>query len=190
MKQLWNISVIKENKREFMKKIVIIIASVLLFGCSNKSTNEKYDGYSKKDNLEKPETVVDRMSYTFGYDITEGVKMMDSANSDINFDYLIAGIIDGLENADPLLDEEERFKLVTEIQKIQTEAEKIRYNNRMAELEKIGEDFAESGPDFLAENIKKEGWKETKTGLQYKPIKTNREIDQRGLRRLKTAAGG
>lgn len=155
-----------------MKKIIsVIFLSTILFACSNKSSTDKYNGYEKKENLPPPVTIVDRMSYTFGYDITTGINMMDSANAQVNFDYLIAGIIDGLEKRDPMLAPEERMKLLAEVQKIQTASERERYNNKMKEVKKVGETFIELGPKYLAENIKKEGWKETTTGLQYKPIK-------------------
>lgn len=156
-----------------MKKLVyVVFFAAILFGCSDKSTSGKYNGYEKKADLEKPETTVDKMSYTFGYDLTTGVNMMDSANSKLNFDYLIAGIIDGLEQNNPMLDKDERMALIQEIQKIQTEAERIRYNKKMQDMEKVGEEFAKIGPAFIEANKKKEGWKETSTGLQYKPIKT------------------
>ncbi len=155
-----------------MKKIIsIIFLSAILFACKEKSGSDKYNGYEKKPDLKTPVTIVDRMSYTFGYDMTTGINMMDSANSRVNFDYLIAGIIDGLEKKDPMLDEEQRMKLINEIQKIQTEAERERYNAKLQEMKEIGETFIELGPKYLEENIKKEGWKETSTGLQYKPIK-------------------
>lgn len=155
-----------------MKKIILIVfLSAIFSACSKNDGPEKYDGYERKEDLAKPATVVDRMSYTFGFDISKGINMMDSANSTINFDYLIAGIIDGIENRTPLLGEEERFKLITEIQKIQTEAERLRYNKKMEDMKEVGKSFIELGPKYLAENIKKEGWKETPTGLQYKPIK-------------------
>ena len=155
-----------------MKKIFLtLFLSVMLFACDEKSGPEKYQGYERKANLQDPVTIVDRMSYTFGYDITTGINMMDSANSKVNFDYLIAGIIDGLEKKDPMLDEEQRMKLINEIQKIQTETERERYNKKLQEMKEIGETFLALGPKYLAENIKKEGWKETETGLQYKPIK-------------------
>lgn len=155
-----------------MKKIIsVIFLSTILFACSNKSSTDKYNGYQKKEDLPEPVTLVDRMSYTFGYDMTTGINMMDSANSKVNFDYLIAGIIDGLEKRNPMIAPEDRMKLLNEVQKIQTESERQRYNNKMKDVQKLGETFIELGPKYLAENIKKEGWKETSTGLQYKPIK-------------------
>lgn len=156
-----------------MKKIIsIIFISFLVVSCSNnKSNNDKYNGYERKENLEKPEQTVDRMSYSIGYDLTTGVKMLDSANSKVNFDYLIAGIIDGLEEAEPLMDDDERLALVNELQQIQAEAVKVRYNNKMIEVEKRGEEFAKINDKFLEDNKKKEGWKVTEDGLQYKAIK-------------------
>ena len=156
-----------------MKKLLsIIFLSVILFACEEDSGPGDYNGYERKKDLKEPVSLVDKMSYTFGYDMTTGINMMDSANSKVNFDYLIAGIIDGLEKKDPMLTEEQRMALLNEIQKIQTETERIRYNNKMKELDKLGETFKELGPKYLAENIKKEGWKKTSSGLQYKPIKT------------------
>lgn len=155
-----------------MKKILLsVLTIVILVGCKEKSGPEKYDGYERKADLKKPETIVDKMSYTFGYDITAGVNMMDSTNRRINFDYLIAGIIDGLEKRDPLMDDQERMKLVTELQKIQTENNRLEYNKKMVDVKKIGEKFKEIGPKYLEDNLKNEGWKVTSSGLQYKPIK-------------------
>ncbi len=155
-----------------MKKIIsVIILSMLFFACKSESGSDKYGGYERKEDLQDPVTIVDRMSYTFGFDMSTGVNMMDSANSTVNFDYLIAGIIDGLEKREPMLSQEDRMKVITEIQKIQTESERIRYNNKMEEMREVGKSFIESGPKYLAENKKKEGWKESSTGLQYKAIK-------------------
>ncbi|MFA7326656.1 MAG: FKBP-type peptidyl-prolyl cis-trans isomerase [Candidatus Kapaibacterium sp.] len=155
-----------------MKKIIIIVfLSAIFSACSKDDGPEKYNGYERKEGLPKPVTIVDRMSYTFGYDMTTGINMMDSANSHVNFDYLIAGIIDGLEKRDPMISPEDRMKLLNIIQKIQTETGKEQYNKKMQEMQELGKTFVTLGPKYLAENIKKEGWKETETGLQYKPIK-------------------
>src|SRR6056300_1596374 len=125
-----------------MKRIFLIIAAVIFTASCNESNSPKEAEFERKD-LEKPTELVDRMSYTFGYDITEGVRMLDSGNQRVNFDYLIAGIIDGMNEDKPLLDDDERMQLITEIQKIQTVEDKKRYNQKMKEIQEIGESFKE-----------------------------------------------
>ena len=153
-----------------MKKIIILIAAVIFtVGCNEKNSPEGAE-YQRKD-LEKPTELVDRMSYTFGYDITEGVRMLDSNDQRVDFDYLIAGIIDGLNEKKPLLDADERMALIGEIQKIQSENDKERYNQKMKEVQEIGKTFLELSPKMVEEYKNKDGWKSTESGLLYKIVK-------------------
>jgi len=153
-----------------MKKVILILTAALFFTSCNEKTAPQESEYERKD-LEKPTELVDRMSYTFGYDITEGVKMLDTNDQRVNYDYLIAGIIDGLNEKTPMLDETERMQLIGELQKIQTENDKIRYNQKMKEIQELGETFKELSPKMVEEYKNKDGWNATESGLLYKIIK-------------------
>lgn len=153
-----------------MKKIILFLTAAILFAACEDNSGPKDSDYSRK-NLKKPTELVEKMSYTFGFDIGQGVDLLDSGNRRVSFDYMIEGILDGLNQNEALLDNEERMLLMREIQNIQTENDKKRYNEKMKEISKIGDKFKEMAPKFLEDNLKKEGWKETNTGLQYKVIK-------------------
>lgn len=160
-----------------MKKILFIVSAfIFLVSCEQNSdspqiTNEADQEYGRKD-LPKPDSLLEKVSYAYGYDITRGLLLLDSATrKQFSIDYFIAGLRDGLKDTIPMFNEEETIKILQEFQKLQAEQDKERYNRKFDEAEKLGEEFKDTYKDFLAENKSKEGWITTDSGLQYKVLK-------------------
>jgi FKBP-type peptidyl-prolyl cis-trans isomerase FklB len=128
-------------------KSVIISGSILVLACSHVYAE---DG----SNLE---TLQQKESYSIGYQVGLSMK---SDGVEVDFDKLIQGLRDAINEQKPLLSNEEMRSLIVE------RREKVRED----QLRKVQEERAKNAHeavDFLEENGKKEGVKTTESGLQY-----------------------
>ena len=128
-------------------KSLIISVSILTLACSHVYAE---DG----SNLE---TQQQKESYSIGYQV--GLSMKNDG-VDVDFDKLIQGLQDAINEQEPLLSNEEMRNLIVE------RREKVRED----QLRKVQEERAKNAQeavDFLEENGKKEGVKTTESGLQY-----------------------
>jgi FKBP-type peptidyl-prolyl cis-trans isomerase FklB len=103
----------------------------------------------------------DRESYSIGYEVGLSMK---SDNVEINFDRLIEGLQDAINQKEPRIKTEEMRKLIVDLKK----------KAREAQLKKVQEQLvinAQESEKFLEENKKKEGIKITASGLQYRVLK-------------------
>jgi len=107
------------------------------------------------------ETQKDRESYSIGYQVGQSMK---ADGVDVDFDKLIQGLQDAINDREPRLSTEEMRSMIVDLKK----------RAREAQMRKVQEQIvknAEESEKFLEENKKKEGVKTTETGLQYKVLK-------------------
>ncbi len=118
-----------------------------------------------------PDQLRQEMGYFYGYSF--GNMLKDGGSGDVDVDRLIQGLTDALASSMPDLDQAQRQRVITEIQKRQ---EAVR-NARLVEEQKAQEaqeaqalvNLA-TASEFLAQNLDKEGVKSTPSGLQYEVI--------------------
>ncbi len=108
-----------------------------------------------------PKEQKDKVSYSIGMNIGSNFKRQ---GVDVNPDMLVSGIKDALNGAKPKLtddDMEATMKAFSEDMrgKMQAKQQELATKNKSA------------GEAYLADNKKKEGWKTTPSGLQYKVVK-------------------
>lgn len=119
-----------------------------------------------------PHIVVAKDTFTSkqkaGYSL--GVNMsnnLQSIKNHIDTDALINGLRDGIQGRKLQLSMDEIQKTLSEFQ------QKIA-KEQMAQMQKLGKNNIEEGKKFLTENKNKKGIKTTKSGLQYKIIKSGK----------------
>ncbi|MGB0155382.1 MAG: FKBP-type peptidyl-prolyl cis-trans isomerase [Verrucomicrobiales bacterium] len=110
------------------------------------------------DDAKKPESLEERMSYSYGLMIA---KQLTERGIDLDFDQFATAFKTVLEEGEPLLSDEEVSDALDTYSKI------------LAEKSATGVDreTLDAGKKFLEENLKKDGIKSTASGLQYEVIK-------------------
>lgn len=132
-------------------KFIIASAAIsLLVGCNEQVAEEKPKEVVL-DSLDK------KMSYMVGYNTARQTKAM---GLELDADVLIAALKDAQSDADPKMTEEEMRSVVQSFQAEQ-QAKKQEEDNKLLAKN------LEAGKVFLEENAKKEGIKQTESGLQY-----------------------
>lgn len=127
---------------------------IAFFGCASlaQAQNEKSQ---LKDQKQK-------VSYGIGYNLGQNL-MRD--NLDLDPQVLAKGIMDAMTKQKPQMTEDEiRATLLAFQQQLQKDAQ--------AKMQKAAQENVAKGKKFLADNAKKEGIKTTKSGLQYKVVKS------------------
>jgi len=107
------------------------------------------------------ETQIQKESYSIGYQV--GLSMKNDG-VEVNFDKLVQGLQDAVNEQEPLLSDEEMRSLIVALKE----------KARAVQMQKFQEAIvknAEESAKFLEENAKKEGIKTTDSGLQYKILK-------------------
>ncbi|MDC4558642.1 FKBP-type peptidyl-prolyl cis-trans isomerase [Acinetobacter baumannii] len=105
----------------------------------------------------------DQFSYSYGYGYLMGRNNTD-ALTDLNLDIFYQGLQEGAQNKTARLTDEEMAKAINDYKKT-LEAKQL------VEFQKQGQQNAQAGAAFLAENAKKSGVITTKSGLQYQVLK-------------------
>lgn len=110
------------------------------------------------DDAKKPESLEERVSYSYGVMIA---KQLTERGIDLDFDQFATAFKTVLEEGEPLLSDEEVSDALDTYSKI------------LAEKSATGVDreTLDAGKKFLEENLKKDGIKSTASGLQYEVIK-------------------
>ncbi|OUD12181.1 FKBP-type peptidyl-prolyl cis-trans isomerase [Thioflexithrix psekupsensis] len=110
--------------------------------------------------LAKPESDVDKLSYSFGQNVG---KSLQHQETELNMDYIFQGIRDALGNQAGLLSDEE-------IQQVLLSYQQDKIAKQEEAHRKQAEENKAKGDAFLAENAKKEGVVTLPSGLQYKEV--------------------
>ena len=131
-------------------------AMLLTTGCS---TNNKETAAASVSITEQSPTE-QKVGYSLGYMMAEGNK---ESVADLNIDTFEKGFRDGFEGNKSALTKEQMEKVLTDYQKAQEE-------KYVKDMEAKTVENKTKGAAFLAENAKKEGVKQTASGLQYKVL--------------------
>ena len=151
-----------------MKKILLIATTFLLFMACEQNKGQEVSNDIQipgRDEVAKPEEFNEKYSFTIGYDLGRRF-VMDSL--DVDLKYFFAGVKYGMIEDTTLLSREEfqetmnKFQAMMDMKKANMQEQMAKQNQKKAE------ENLEKSKQFLTENIKKEGVRETKTGLQYK----------------------
>jgi FKBP-type peptidyl-prolyl cis-trans isomerase FklB len=108
-----------------------------------------------------PKTQKDKVSYTIGVNIGKNMKMQ---GIEVDQEYIIQGLKDGLNNAKTILSDKDMESTMNVFQQEMTA-------KTQAKQKIDGEKNKKEGETFLAENKKKEGVVTLPSGLQYKILK-------------------
>ncbi len=103
----------------------------------------------------------EQFSYSYGYLMGRN---NTEALTDLNLDTFYQGLQEGAQNKTARLTDEEMAKAINDYKKI-LEAKQL------VEFQKQGQQNAQAGAAFLADNAKKSGVITTKSGLQYQVLK-------------------
>lgn len=148
-----------------MKKITTLTLStlaaamLLVTGCSTNNGNQESATSSVAVTEQSPAN--EKVGYSLGYMMAEGNK---ETVQDLNLDTFEKGFRDGYEGNESALTQEQMQEVLMTYQQEQ-EKKFVEDMQAAAEANKT------KGAEFLAANAKKEGVKETASGLQYKVIK-------------------
>lgn len=147
-----------------MKKITTLTLStlaatmLLVTGCSTNNGNQETATASVAVTEQSPAN--EKVGYSLGYMMAEGNK---ETVQDLNLDTFEKGFRDGYEGNESALTQEQMQEVLMTYQQEQ-EKKFVEDMQASAEANKT------KGAEFLAANAKKEGVKETASGLQYKVI--------------------
>ncbi|MEN8626346.1 FKBP-type peptidyl-prolyl cis-trans isomerase [Psychrobacter proteolyticus] len=148
-----------------MKKITTLgvsaLASAMLLvtGCSTNNGNQETAAQSVS--ITEQSTASEKVGYSLGFMMAEGNK---DAVKDLDLNTFEKGFRDGYEGNESALTQEQMQQVLMDYQKEQEE-------QFVKDMETKATENKAAGTAFLAENAKKEGVKQTESGLQYKVIK-------------------
>lgn len=145
-----------------LKKPILCLAALTMIALGTAEAQTKKAAPAKgkpaaasKAKSSKPVTRAQQLSYAIGLNIAQSIKQQGIDSIEVSF--LAKAMDDVLKNKPTDIQPEEAFNIVQQY---------------MSELNaKKGAADREKGEKFLAENKKKEGVKETSSGLQYEVIK-------------------
>ena len=131
-----------------MKHGIFPLIILLSIGCGTDT---------KRPNVTTLSTFKDSTSYALGADLGNNLKQQ---KVEIDFDFFMAGLLDGMETDVVLLDKNQRREMMVALQKfVREQANEVGRNNLKAADEYLDKNIAENSDV-----------KETPTGLQYKVL--------------------
>ncbi|MCB1692022.1 MAG: FKBP-type peptidyl-prolyl cis-trans isomerase [Pseudomonadales bacterium] len=149
-----------------MKYSLKIIVLSLIFAVTSNIAIAATEGSENDDaNLKRD------MGYFFGYSF--GNILKEGGNTDLDFDALLEGLKDSVSNSAPTLSRDQQQAVIAAIQENQkqrkAEQEKMAEQVQAQQSELARKNLAD-GMEWLKENAKKDGVKQTASGLQYQVI--------------------
>ncbi len=134
-----------------MKKLIFVLVLLVLalIAC---------DKFKKEQKLNTDE---EKFSYLVGVNTAQSLKVFPI---EIKKEFLLQGLVDALDGNELKLSEQE-------IDEVRARVSKQLEKEQNAKNSKIKEENLKKAVEFLAENKKKDGIKETASGLQYEVIK-------------------
>lgn len=140
-------------KRTF---VLFLLSIMALLGSMDAAFAQK----KPKDGDLSLKTTQDSISYIIGQDVGASLKKNEI---DVNVDAFVKGLTDALKGYDSLIPEARKIAIMTKFQQdMQTK--------QQANMNKESDANKLAGKTFLDANLKKEGVKQTATGLQYKSL--------------------
>ena len=146
--------------------VCVIAAFVAGLGCTSPSRpgagslQSKSEPIGPIENLGKPSSQRERVSYCIGMQIGGGMK---AQQLDLDLAYVARGLKDIYAGAEPMLNEKEIAATLAQFNKDVAA--------KQGKAQPVDEKTRKEIAAFLAENAKKEGVKTTASGLQYKTLK-------------------
>ncbi len=151
-----------------MKKQIFAIMLIFIFAiaCDQNSNSEVTNSIEipGKDEVKKPESFKERMSFSLGLDM--GSKFIRDS-LDLDFKYFLAGIKYGMVGDTTLMTSEEFNKTMNEFQTVMQEKKEQMQKQMEEEIKKKAEENIVITKEFLAKNLTNDSVKQTESGLQY-----------------------
>jgi FKBP-type peptidyl-prolyl cis-trans isomerase FklB len=156
-----------------MTKQILVIVLLLMFvvACDQNSNSEVTNTIEipGKDEVEKPKDFKQKKSFALGLDM--GAKFLRDS-LDLDFKYFIAGIKYAMVQDSTMMNPQE-FKETMDEFYAKMQERQMKMQERMQEdIKKQAAENINLSKEFLAENLKNEGVKQTESGLQYKVLET------------------
>jgi FKBP-type peptidyl-prolyl cis-trans isomerase FklB len=148
--------------------VIVLVAGFGVVGCGKAPSAEEskapVDKAPKSADKVAGDDKVDmgKVSYCIGFNLGKNAKTQDVTLDQAQFS---EGLKAGLDGKAGKFNEEDTQKVMTAFQRDMM-------MKQMAKMKKAGDENKKKGEDFLAENKKKAGVVVTKTGLQYKVVKS------------------
>ena len=149
-----------------MKYIASLILSFLILSCNN-NTLDLEEEYKKKS-FDAPTNDVDKQSYAIGLDFAVRLKQ-DSV--EVNYDYLLKGIYDQLNDETTLISKTEFDSIMTSFINRSKSLESERQSKNIQSLAKKTAEAKRILPDFMKKYEETPGFYKDETGILYKIIK-------------------
>lgn len=145
------------KKRILAACIIITLLFVVVTGCAKQDPVEEV---SAQEPLPDPETLIERVSYAFGYMMSDSYK---SQGVDLDYRYFAMAMEDVYEDGEAVYSLDEMDQIMMEYQEV-----------LIAEQQVLAEEAAgvnlQIAEEFLAENKDREGIITTESGLQYEVV--------------------
>lgn len=162
-----------------MKKTLVAVAlCATLIACKeeNKAATPAADSAAKPTEAAGASAAIadaDKAAYAIGVNVGKNVigntDRLKEMGFTVNKEAIVKGITDTVAGK-PGLNDEQMKEVLTKFSQDLEAKQKEMQEKAMAEEKAKAEENKKKGADFLAENAKKEGWKVTKSGLQYKVL--------------------
>lgn len=143
-----------KNNRFKVSNVTFILFSFLIVQCTR----------NEKNHEKTPKTELEKISYALGQDYAKSLDNFKKYEVEVDPDFIVQATLDKLKYKKSLMTDKDIEKY---IQKFYKEAR----DNQEKQLKKLAAESLKREQEYLANNLKNKGVKETKSGLQYKIIR-------------------